>query len=243
MSNTSIKKEKPAFVILKRELKAYFASPMAYIVSAVFLCAIGIMSFITFFINNRAELRQFFSWLPIFLSFFVPALTMRVFSDEKRTGSMETLMTLPVTEKDVVVGKYLASFLETLIMLAPTLLYVITICVFGSPDFGPIIGGYIGAIFLCASYTAIGLFASSVTENQIIAFIIGLLICIFLTMLDSFLIFFPGPVVSFFSYLSARNHFNSITKGIVDTRDIIYFVSLTALFFVLTVRTQKKERM
>ena len=238
----SAKKYCPAIIIMKRELKSYFTSPVAYIVTALFLIIAGILFYSTFFLYDRAELRQFFSSLPLLLSFFIPALTMRIFAEERRVGSIETLMTLPVTELDVVTGKYLASFISTLIMLAPTLLYILPAAIFGSPDFGPIVGGYLGAIFLCASYTAIGVFATSVTKNQIIAFFTGFIICIVLTLIDSFLIFLPSPIVSFFSYLSANGHFTSISRGILDTRDLIYFISLTALFFATTVKVQQAAK-
>lgn len=227
---------------MKRELKAYFTGPIAYIVTGVFLIAAGALVFTPFFLNNRASLRDYFSYLPLLLSLFVPALTMRIFAEERRVGSIETLMTLPVTEVDVVVGKYLAALICTLVMLAPTLLYIIPVEVFGSPDYGPIVGGFIGAIFLCVSYSAIGLFASSVTKNQIVAFFTGAIICIVLTMIDSFLVFLPNAIVSFFSYVSANAHFTSISRGIVDTRDIIYFVSLTALFFTITVKIQQNSK-
>ncbi len=233
---------KSAIIIMKRELKSYFTAPVAYIVTALFLIIAGILFYSTFFLYDRAELRQYFSSLPVLLAFFIPALTMRIFAEERRVGSIETLMTLPVTEVDVVTGKYLASFLSTLIMIAPTLLYILPAVIFGSPDFGPIIGGYVGTIFLCASFTAIGIFATSVTKNQIIAFFTGFIICIVLTMIDSFLIFLPSPIVSLLSYLSASGHFTSISRGILDTRDVIYFVSLTALFFAGTVKLQQQAK-
>ena len=236
------KSAKPAFTIMKRELKAYFTAPVAYIVTALFLIVSGILFFSTFFLYDRAELRQYFSLLPVLLSFFIPALTMRIFAEERRVGSIETLMTLPVTELDVVTGKYLASFISTLIMLAPTLFYILPTVIFGSPDFGPIVGGYLGAVFLCASFTAIGVFATSVTKNQIIAFFTGFIICIVLTLIDSFLVFLPSPIVSLLSYLSANEHFTSISRGILDTRDLIYFISLTALFFATTVKVQQQAK-
>lgn len=239
---TQNKTKNPAFVIMKRELSAYFTSPIAYIVTGLYLIITGILFFSTFYIYNRAELRLLFTYLPLLLSFFVPALTMRVFAEEKRVGSIETLMTLPVTEVQVVTGKYLASFISTLIMIAPTLLYIIPAEVFGSPDYGPIVGGYLGAIFLCASYTAIGIFATSITKNQIIAFFTGFIICIALTMIDSFMIFLPAQIVSFFSYISANSHFNSIARGIIDTIDLIYFISLTALFFTITVKIEQTSK-
>jgi len=236
------KKKNPVFIIMKRELSAYFTSPIAYIVMGLFLIITGILFFNTFFIYGRAELRNFFGSLPVLFSFFVPALTMRVIAEEKRIGSMETLMTLPVTEVDVIIGKYLAAFITTLAMLAPTLLYIIPAEIFGTPDYGPIVGGYLGAVFLCATYTSIGLFATSVTKNQIIAFFTGFIICIVLTMVDSFLVFLPGAAVNFFSFISANEHFKSITRGIIDTRDLVYFISLTALFITITVKIQQQAK-
>ena len=238
----SAKKYCPAIIIMKRELKSYFTSPVAYIVTALFLIIAGILFYSSFFLYDRAELRRFFSSLPLLLSFFIPALTMRIFAEERRVGSIETLMTLPVTELDVVTGKYLASFISTLIMLAPTLFYILPTVIFGSPDFGPIVGGYLGAVFLCASFTAIGVFATSVTKNQIIAFFTGFIICIVLTLIDSFLVFLPSPIVCLLSYLSANGHFTSISRGILDTRDLIYFISLTALFFATTVKVQQQAK-
>ena len=240
--STSKKIKNPALIIMRRELKSYFTSPIAYIVTGLFLIITGILFFTTFFLQNRAELRLLFGNLPVLLSFFVPALTMRIFAEERRVGSIETLMTLPVTEIDVVCGKYLASLLSTLAMLCPTLFYVITAEIFGSPDYGPIVGGYLGAVFLCASYTAIGIFATSITKNQIIAFFTGFITCIALTMLDSFLIFLPAKIVSVLSYISANAHFNSVARGIIDTRDLLYFASLTSLFFAMTVKSQQKSR-
>ena len=218
------------------------------------------MFFTAFYLQNRASMRNLFQMLPLILSFFIPALTMRVYAEEKRVGSIETLYTLPVTEFDVAAGKFLATFAASAIMIAPTLLYLFGMLPFGAPDAGPVAGGYIGALFLCAAFSAIGIFASSITKNQIIsfftAFIIcisltmvsdfliflpSFIICISLTMVSDFLIFLPAPIVGFLQFLSANEHFTSISRGIIDSRDIIYFVSLTALFFSLTVVTQEKE--
>lgn len=219
---------------MRRELAAFFTNPAAYIVTVIFLVATGIFFFSTFFINGRADLRNFFGLLPIMLSLFVPALTMRLFSEELRSGSFETLMTLPVTSAQVILGKFLAAFLTSAAMLVPTLFYVVTACVFGKVDFGPIIGGYIGALFLCALYSAIGIFSSALTKNQIIAFFTALALSFALTLFGTILIFLPAPLVRFFSWLSVTTHFQQIARGIADTRDIIYFVSLAAVFLLLT---------
>lgn len=219
---------------MRRELAAFFTNPAAYIVTAIFLVATGIFFFSTFFINGRADLRNFFGLLPIMLSLFVPALTMRLFSEELRSGSIETLMTLPVTSAQVVLGKFLAAFLTSAAMLVPTFFYVVTACVFGKVDFGPIIGGYFGALFLCALYSAIGVFSSALTKNQIIAFFTALALSFALTLFGTLLIFLPAPLVRFFSWLSVTTHFQQISRGIADTRDVIYFASLVSVFLLLT---------
>lgn len=243
MANEKSKKSKSAAsIIFKRELKSYFTGPTAYIATGLFLGITGVLFFSTFYLYNRAELRYFFARLPLLLSFFVPALTMRLFAEERRSGSIETLMTLPVNEVDVVTGKYLAALVGTVIMLLPTLFFLLPVCAFGHPDFGPIVGGYLGAIFLCACFAAIGLFASSVTKNQIIAFFLGWIICIGLAMIDQFLIFLPSSVIDFLGYFSATTHFNSISRGIIDTRDLLYFASVASLFFVITVKVQQKAK-
>ena len=233
-----------AIIIMKRELKAYFASPVALflIISGIFFYFGFAYLYGGFFLMDRAELRAFFSALPLILSCFIPALTMRLFAEEKRAGSIETLMTLPVTELDVVTGKYLASFIGTLIMLLPTLLFIVPAEVFGSPDYGPIIGGYVGAIFLCASFTAIGIFTSAITKNQIIAFLAGIAICIVLSLIDYLLMFLPSSLSAILGFLSAKSHFTSVSRGIIDTRDFIYFISLTALFFAGTVKVQQAAK-
>ncbi len=233
------KKVNPSITIMKREVRAYFTSPIAYIVTGLYLLASGFLFFNTFFLEKRADLRGFFGILPLTLSFFIPALTMRIMAEEKRSGSFETLLTLPVTEFQIVLGKFLASFISGLSMIAPTLFYALTCFLFGKPDFAPILGGYIGAAFLTAAFSSIGLFASSVTKNQIIAFSLAFSICIVLTLISNFLIFMPPLVVNLMNYISAYSHFESISRGIIDTRDIIYFITLTALFFVLSIRAVK----
>ncbi|MBQ7970659.1 MAG: ABC transporter permease subunit [Treponema sp.] len=242
MANNNSFKKNPTLIIMKRELSSYFTGPIAYIVTGLFLIISGITFFSTYFIQGSADLRGFFGLLPLLFSFFVPALTMRLFAEERRSGSIETLLTLPVTEVNVVAGKFLAAFVEVLVMVSPTLFYVVTAVIFGNPDFGPIVGGYLGIVFLSACFASIGVFASSITKNQIIAFFTAFIICIVLTMIDSFLVFLPTSFVDFFAYISANAHFTSISKGIIDTRDLLYFASITALFFVITVKIQQKER-
>lgn len=209
-----------------KELKDYFISPIAYIVISTFLLVTGWFFFTTFFYFNQADLRNFFGLLPITFSFLIPAITMRLFSEELNMGSYEMLLTLPVTFNDILVGKFLAGVLFVIAALIPTLAYPVCIAFIGQLDWGPVIGGYAGAIMLGAAYTAVGLFASSLTRNQIIAFIIGMAICFTLTLMDKMLLFFPGSVLGVVGYLGADFHFKNIAKGIVDSRDILYFLSV-----------------
>ena len=228
--------------IFKKEFRDYFVSPIAYIVIAIFLIVTGWFFFMSFFLYNQAVLRNFFSLLPVMFSFVVPAVTMRLFSEELSIGSYETLFTLPVTLPDIILGKFLASVFFIAAMLLPTLLYPLTVSFLGEMDMGPVIGGYCGAIFLGASFSAIGIFASSLTRNQIIAFIIGMVLCFTLTLIDKMLFFFPSGILGVFNYLGADTHFQNISKGILDTRDVLYFVSVVFLGLYATnlVLSEKK---
>ena len=213
--------------IFKRELKVYFVSPIAYIVISFFLLVTGWFFFTTFFLHNQASLRNFFALLPITFSFVVPAITMRLFSEELNVGSYEILLTLPVTFLDVVLGKFLAALAFLAIMMIPTLSYPITVSFLGQLDWGPVVGGYVGAILLGGSFSAIGLFASSLTRNQIIAFIVGMAICFSLTLVDKMLFFLPQSLLGLLENLGADFHFENISKGIIDSRDIVYFLSVS----------------
>ena len=216
-----------AIQIFRKDFRSYFVSPIAYIVIAIFLLVTGWFFFATFFLFGQANLRNFFSLLPIIFSFVVPAITMRLIAEELNIGSYETLMTMPVTYSGVVIGKFLASLAFVTALLVPTLAYPITVSALGQLDWGPVIGGYIGAILLAAAFCAIGLFASGLTRNQIIAFIIGMAICFTLTLIDKMLFFLPRSLLGVLSYLGADFHFQNISKGIIDTRDVVYFFSVT----------------
>jgi len=213
--------------IFKKEFGGYFISPIAYIVISIFLILTGWFFFSTFFLYNQADLRNFFSLLPLTFSFVIPAVTMRLFSEEFNTGSYELLLTLPVSPVDIVLGKFLAALAFVAVMLLPTLSYGACISFLGDLDAGPLIGGYVGALLLGSAFAAIGLFASSLTHNQIIAFIFGMAICFSLTLLDKMLIFLPDSLLDIFQFLSADSHFQNIARGIIDSRDLLYFLSLS----------------
>ncbi len=213
--------------VFKKEFKGYFISPIAYIVISIFLVISGWFFFSTFFIYKQTEMRNFFSLLPLILSFIIPAVTMRLFSEELNIGSYEVLITMPITFHDVIIGKFLAALAFIAIMLVPTFSYVIFIAFMGDIDMGPVIGGYIGAFFLSAAYVSVGIFASSLTRNQIVSFIIGCAICFLLTLFDKILVFLPSGIVNIFQFLGANYHFDNIARGIVDSRDLIYFISVS----------------
>lgn len=212
--------------ICNKELKDYFISPIAYIVISIFLLVTGWFFFATFFYYNQADLRNFFDLLPITFSFFIPAVTMRLFSEELNVGSYEMLLTLPVTFNDILVGKFLAGVFFVAAALVPTLAYPICVAFMGQLDWGTVAGGYMGALLLGSAYTAVGLFASSLTRNQIIAFMVGMAICFTLTLIDKMLFFFPRPMLGVIGYIGADFHFKNIAKGIIDSRDILYFISV-----------------
>ncbi len=228
--------------VFKRDFKVYFTSPIAYIVICFFLILSGWFFFSTFFLFNQAEMRAFFGLLPVLFALIVPAVTMRLFSEELNTGSYELLLTLPVSVRDVVIGKFAAAVAFVALMLVPTLSYGICISLYGDLDWGPVIGGYLGAVLLGAAFAGVGLFASSLTRNQIIAFIIGTSVCFFLTLIDKMLFFLPESVVGIFQFLGADFHFQNISRGILDSRDILYFLSVcfVALYGTYLVIQEKK---
>jgi len=215
--------------IFLKDFKVYFVSPIAYIVISLFLILSGWFFFSTFFLFNQAEMRSFFVLLPIIFSFVIPAVTMRLFSEEMNTGSYELLLTMPVTAREVVLGKFLAALSFLGIMLLPTASYAVFIAFHGDLDWGPVAGGYLGALLLGAAYAGIGLLASSLTRNQIIAFITGMAICFTLTLLDKMLFFLPESLLGVLQFLGADYHFQNIARGILDSRDILYFLSVSFL--------------
>ncbi len=228
------------FEVYKRELKAYFFSPIAYMTAIVFFLVGGVFFWPTFFIQNQAELRGYFSALPWILTFVVPSLTMRLFAEERQTGSFEILLTLPLTQIEVTLGKFLAVFAFLCFLLLSIFLYGFSVELVGSPDWGPIVAGFVGAAFLVAFYAAIGIFASSLTKNQIVAFLLGLVISMFFFLIDKFFIFLPSILSGWASYISSDYHFKNIARGVIDSRDLLFFVFFTVLFLLLTVVSLQK---
>lgn len=224
--------------IFKRELKGYFDSPIAYIFIAVFLIIANWLFWQNFFLFDQANMRAFFDLLPWFFIFLIPAVTMRLWAEEKRTGTIEVLLTLPVSDLEVVLAKFLAGFVFIAVALALTLSIPISIAMMGHLDWGVVIGSYIGALLLGGAYLALGAFISSLTKNQIIAFILALVGCFIMFIIgnDFVLNTVPRFIAPVFSALGLGRHFANISKGVIDTRDLLYYFSFIALFVWLNAK-------
>jgi ABC-2 type transport system permease protein len=219
----------------KREFRSFFNSPIAYIAITVFLVMIGCIFFFLegFFEQGQATMRPFFEWVPLLFIFLLPAISMRLISEEKRTGSLELLITLPIRDIEVILGKLLGAFLFLVLTLALTLVYPLVIRMIGPIDPGPVIGGYVGLLLLGLAYLGIGLMTSCWTRNQIVAFILAVLICGFFYFIDTMLGSFWEGTREFLSYLSFKAHFDNAAKGILDTRDLLFYLSVTGLSVIV----------
>jgi ABC-2 type transport system permease protein len=230
--------------ILKKEINTFFASPIGYLVIGVFLVLNGLFLWVfkgefNILDNGLASLSAFFLLAPWILIFLVPAVTMRSFSDEKKQGTLELLVTKPISHFQIVLGKFFGAFLLILLALIPTLLYVYTVSQLGNPegnlDMGSTIGSYFGLLFLVAAYTSVGVFTSTFSDNQIVAFITAVFICFFLFFgfegLSNYSLF--GDLL-YLENLGMSAHYNSMSRGVIDTRDLIYFLSITVAFLVFT---------
>src|SRR6478735_1390063 len=232
------------FSILRKEINSFLNSLVAYIVIGVFLVVTGL--YMWFFPNSSvldygyAELTALFGIAPWVFLFLIPAITMRSFAEEKKAGTIELLLTRPVTDLQIILGKYFACLLLVIFALLPTLIYYASIYFLGEPrgnvDSAGVFGSYIGLVFLAAVFTAIGIFASSISKDQIISFIVAVLLCFLVytgfDMLAGINVW--GPVSYIISYLGIQYHYDTISKGLIDSRDVLYFVSVSALMIVAT---------
>lgn len=220
--------------IMKRELGGYFTSPIAYVFLVIFLILTGFFTFTVgnFFERGEASLVSFFTWHPWLYLFLVPAVGMRLWSEERRLGTMELLLTMPITTWQAIVGKFLASWLFLALALVLTFPVVITVNYLGSPDNGVIAAGYVGSLMLSGTYLAISCMTSALTRNQVISFIISVVICLFFilagyTPVTDLLTRWANPVVvNVIAAFSVMTHFEGFQRGVLDTRDILFFVSL-----------------
>ncbi len=231
-----------AAVFCRKELRSFFDSHIAYIVITIFLLICGWFFFSDLFLVNHASLRNLFNIIPFIFMFFVPAITMRLISEEKRSGTIEVLVTLPVRDYEIILGKFLASLVLIAVAVLLTSVYVITLSGIADFDLGSVVSGYIGLIFLGAAYLSIGIFTSSLTQNQIVAFITSFVIIFALFMLDKVLMFMPTILASFLEYLSVSYHFSNISRGVIDSRDVVYYLSLIFFFLFLAVRALENRK-
>ncbi len=228
----------PIWTITKRELASFFDSLIAYILLIIFLGFCGIFTWLTgsdIFLMGQASLQGFFNIAIWVLLFFVPALTMRMVAEEKKSGTIELLLTKAVTDRQLVIGKFLACLLLVIIALLFTLPYYISVSMLGNIDHGATWCGYLGLTLMGAAYIAIGLFASSITDNQIVAFLLAITFgVVFMVVLGFVGNSLPGFIGETLSYLDFRGHFGSMARGVIDTKDVVYFLSVTALGLLLT---------
>lgn len=222
------------FILFKKELRFFFFSQIAYIFSAIFLAVSGVYFFSRFFIVAQNSMQDYFSILPLMFSFLVPPVTMGLFSSEFQTGSYEIISTQAVSAVEIILAKFFAASVFMVFALFPTIFYAITLYFLGRIDIGPIIGGYVGSLFLILAMCSIGVFASSLTKNQIVALIVSLAIMITLNLFLKFLgIIFPSAI-NIINFLSSDYHFNSAARGVIDIRDLIYFISVSVIFLYMS---------
>ena len=224
--------------IYKREMRSYFSTPLAYIFIVIFLTLAGIFTFYLggFLARGQADLEPFFAWHPWLYLFLAPALGMRLWAEEKKTGTFELLMTLPVSMGDAVLGKFLAAWSMMGISLALTFPIWITVNVLGDPDNGVIVAGYLGSLLMSGAYLAVSACVSATTRNQVIAFVVSVAGCFtflllgFPLILDLFKPWLPGAAINFLATMGFLQHFESIVRGVVDVRDVLYFISFIGVW-------------
>lgn len=231
-----------ARTVARREFAAYFNSPVAYIFIVVFLLYSGYMFFTALFLSGQASLRPFFEMAPLIFCFFAPLVTMRLFSEEKMHGTLEMLLSFPLTDWEVVLGKFLAAFGLVAVALGLTVPYALFVKAYGPLDPGPAIGGYLGLLLMAASYVAIGLMASVWTKNQIVAAIVSFMICFALYLSGKVLSVVPHGWAQYIQEVSLDYHFQSISRGVLDTRDLLYYVTLVGVALVIAQSSLESRR-
>lgn len=230
-------------LICQKETNAYFGSPAAYIFLVVFLLFSGWFFASPLFLANTSDMRSIFDMIPLLFMFFVPVITMGLIAKEKSNGTIELLSTFPLTDQQIVMGKFWAALKLIIIGLLFTFIHFLTIIVLGTNiDYGAILCGYIGLVLVGAVYASIGIFASSLSNNQIVSFIISFAIIFVLYMLQYSLFFIPAAFAGFFQYISIGYHFSSIARGVIDTRNLIYFLGLIVVFLRLAVTVMESRK-
>ncbi|MGQ3684797.1 MAG: ABC transporter permease [Candidatus Loosdrechtia sp.] len=228
--------------IFQKEINSYFLSPVAYVIIAVFTIFSGYFFSIMLGITQETTLRYSLSYTQFILSVLTPVITMRLLAEENKTGTIEPLMTAPVTDFEVVFGKFLSAWALYNVMIAPTAFYILFLAWVGSPDYGAIIASYIGLVLMGGLFISIGLLVSAVTKNQIVAAVIGIVALLILLVIGLASTGSEGWFYSTMRYIGTYDHWDTFTKGIIDTRDVIYYVSFTALLLFIVVRIVESRR-
>ena len=230
------------WAVAQRELRSYFLSPLAYVVIALFLALAGYLFALILSNAREASLRGLVQNVSVLYLFIVPAISMRLLAEEQRTGTVELLLTNPVQEWEIVTGKFLASIMLVLVMLACTLLFPAFLFIFGSPDKGPIITGYLGIFLQAAAFLSIGLWASSLTQNQIVAAIVSFALLLIFWLSDNLGQFLGGTIGQIVSYTSVNSHFQSFPQGVIESKDVIYYLTLVIAGIVLSTLSLQSRR-
>ncbi len=230
------------WTIAKRELGAYFKSPVGYIVLAAFLALSGFLFFNNFFAVGSTTMESFFGNMPFLLLFFCPAIAMRLLAEERGQGTIEMLLTMPVRDSEVVLGKFLAAVGVLGVGLLLSLPFAFTVGSLGSLDNGPVIGGYVGTFLLGGTYLAVGLFASAMTKNQIVAFIVGVAICLGLFLLGMFYQAAGDTLGPILQYASPGYQFQKISRGVIELRNAVYYLSFIAVLLILSTRVLESRK-
>jgi ABC-2 type transport system permease protein len=229
-------------VITKREFGAYFKSPIAYIVLTLFLLLSGILFFEGLFKNGQASMDGYFGNLTWIFAILGPAIAMRLLAEERGSGTIELLLTMPVREWELVLGKYLGAMGMLAVGVLLTVPYAITVAKLGPLDTGPVIGGYVASLLLGGTYLAVGLFASALTRNQIVAFMIALFVCLFLFFLGIFVAGTGSTTGAILEYISPGHHFEAISRGVIEYRNIVYYLSTIGVLLLLTVQVLESRK-
>jgi len=232
----------PALVISRREIRTYFNSPVAYIVVPVFVIITGYLFFTQLFLEKQADMRGFFNIMPLLFMFMIPAITMRLLADEKSTGTLELLITMPVRDWEVVFGKFLAAMALLCTAIGLTLVFAITVKSLGPLDRGPAIGGYLGLVLMGGAYVSIGVMASALTRNSIVSFIVAFAISFALYLLGRLTQFLPQSLQKLVAFLSIDGHFENIGRGVVDSRDVIYYLSVMTVCLLIATLSLESRR-
>ncbi len=228
--------------VAKREIKAYFNSPVAYIVVTVFMLIVGFLYWRQLFLEKQAELRYYFNLTPLVFTFIIPAITMRLLAEEKGSGTLEMLITMPVRDWEIVLGKFLAGMTMLAAIVGMTMFYGLTLSLLSPVDHGPMLTGYLGLLLMGGGYIAIGVMASALTRNQIVAFILAFAISFALFIFGQIVQYAPESLQPVLAFLSMGNHFESLSRGVVDSRDVVFYLSVMVISLVIATASLESRK-